>query len=435
MYFERLTITNARAIKRLELKLEPEECAGWHVLLGENGSGKTTVVRALSLTLMGILNAHASRQDWSSWTSSNSGVMTVELSLRRHKEDELPLGSRGHRFPSNAGMTMNPSMSGPSFSSSGSLADNGEEAQQPRHWLPGGGWFSASFGPFRRFSGGDPEQAKLYRSYPRLAPHLSALGEEAALSESLRWLPELMIEGSAGVDEDRQASARRTLEAVRDFLNSADLLSHGCRIQEVTTEQVFVVDGNGTRVPIDEMSDGYRSVLCLTLELLRLMFDNFGPEAGLIAIEGGKVHLPGVVTIDEVDAHLHPAWQARIGEWFVERFPQTQFLVTTHSPIICRSASRGSIWLLPSPGTGEEPYRVTGADYDQLVDGNILDAFATDLFGKNVSRSKRSRAKLLRLAKLNRKRLSDALDPEEEDELKALQRTMVSDPSGAARSE
>lgn len=433
MYVEGLTVTNARAIKRLELKFKPDECAGWHVLLGDNGSGKTTVVRALSLTLMGIYNAHASRQDWSNWTSGDSDGMSVDISLRCHKQDEL-LPSANPRNASRVGMHVGSSAGGPSFSYSGSLT-GGKDAPQPRHWLPGGGWFSASFGPFRRFSGGDPEQAKLYRSYPRLAPHLSALGEETALSESLRWLPELTIEGSAGADQDRQSSARRTLEAVQNFLNGADLLPHGCRIHEVTTEQVFVVDGNGTRVSIDEMSDGYRSVLCLTLELLRLMFDNLGTEVGLMAIRGGKVHLCGVVAIDEVDAHLHPAWQARIGEWFVERFPETQFLVTTHSPIICRSASRGSIWLLPGPGTGEEPYRVTGADYDKLVDGNILDAFATDLFGKNVSRSDRSRAKLLRLAKLNRKRLSDALDPEEEAELKALQRTMVSDPSGAARSE
>ena len=46
----------------------------------------------------------------------------------------------------------------------------------------------------------------------------------------------------------------------------------------------------------------------------------------------GTVTLPGVVAIDEVDAHLHPAWQQRIGDWFVERFPVTQFFVTTHSP-------------------------------------------------------------------------------------------------------
>ena len=68
--------------------------------------------------------------------------------------------------------------------------------------------------------------------------------------------------------------------------------------------------------------------------------------------------LLGVAAIDEIDAHLHPAWQQRIGDWFVEHFPETQFFVTTHSPIICRAARRGSVWLLPVPGSDEQPRRI-----------------------------------------------------------------------------
>ena len=108
------------------------------------------------------------------------------------------------------------------------------------------------------------------------------------------------------------------------------------------------------------MSDGYRSILSLTLELIRLMFSTFDTRAALDAINttAGTIALPGVVAIDEIDAHLHPAWQQRIGDWFVEYFPETQFFVTTHSPIICRAARRGSVWLLPVPGSDEQPRRI-----------------------------------------------------------------------------
>ena len=73
---------------------------------------------------------------------------------------------------------------------------------------------------------------------------------------------------------------------------------------------------------------------------MRLMFWAFGTDTVLDGIDtdSGTIALPGVVTIDEIDAHLHPAWQQRIGDWFVARFPEMQFLVTTHSPIICRAA-------------------------------------------------------------------------------------------------
>ena len=50
---------------------------------------------------------------------------------------------------------------------------------------------------------------------------------------------------------------------------------------------------------------------------------------------------PGVVLIDEVDAHLHPTWQRRIGLWFREHFPKLQFIVSTHSPLICQAATVG----------------------------------------------------------------------------------------------
>ena len=46
----------------------------------------------------------------------------------------------------------------------------------------------------------------------------------------------------------------------------------------------------------------------------------------------------GVILIDEIDAHLHPAWQKRIGFWLKAHFPNIQFIVTTHSPFICQAA-------------------------------------------------------------------------------------------------
>ena len=139
-----------------------------------------------------------------------------------------------------------------------------------------------------------------------------------------------------------------------------------------------------------------------------------------------------MVAIDEIDAHLHPAWQQRIGDWFVEHFPKTQFFVTTHSPIICRAARRGSVWLLPVPGSDEHPRRIKGQELDRLISGNILDAYGTDLFGEDVTRSEHSKERLERLARLNRKRLKAPLSSDEQSDLERLRASMPSASSNTA---
>ena len=74
-----------------------------------------------------------------------------------------------------------------------------------------------------------------------------------------------------------------------------------------------------------------------------------------------------------------------------------QFLVTTHSPIFCRAARHDSVWALPAPDSDEEPRRIIGTELDRLVDGNVLDAYATELFGEEVTRSEQSKEKPLYL--------------------------------------
>ena len=166
----------------------------------------------------------------------------------------------------------------------------------------------------------------------------------------------------------------------------------------------------------------------MTFELLRGMVVAYGHTAFLDALDAkaGTVNLPGVVAIDEIDAHMHPAWQRRIGDWLVERFPMVQFFVTTHSPIICRSAVRGSIWRLPTPGTEEVAHQIEGQDRDRLINGSILDAFDTEYFGENVTRSDASLRMMKELAKLNMKRRRGRLSTDEERQLRKLQSVLPS---------
>ncbi|WP_437761125.1 AAA family ATPase [Sorangium sp. So ce281] len=167
----------------------------------------------------------------------------------------------------------------------------------------------------------------------------------------------------------------------------------------------------------------------MTFELIRQLAATYGGDAIFDAKDPTKIIVPGVVLIDEIDAHLHPTWQRRVGRWFREHFPRIQFIVTTHSPLICQAAKPGSVFRLPRPGSEEKAGMVTGTELDRLLYGNVLDAYGTGAFGDVVTRSPEALELLERLATLNQKELAEGLSAKEKKEQRKL-RTMLPTAAG-----
>jgi predicted ATP-binding protein involved in virulence len=94
----------------------------------------------------------------------------------------------------------------------------------------------------------------------------------------------------------------------------------------------FVVDWKegDHYIPLDlnQLSDGYRTTLALVADLARRMVEANPPGSGI----DDPLNTEAIVLIDEVDLHLHPAWQQHILAQLQETFPKSQFIVTTHSP-------------------------------------------------------------------------------------------------------
>lgn len=404
--------------------------AGWHVVLGSNGAGKSSVVRSLALLCMGEKEAYAARQDFSRWLKLGSDKARIGGTFSFDREYDTISGGG---YPSPKPVTAQALIEEDEFfNDSATITYSGERVHRTI-WGSGAGWFSASFGPFRRFTGGDRMYDRLFVSNRRLAPHLTALGEDVALTEALTWLTSLHIQ-SLQDDKNKAGSsqAKEILGLVTKFINNNEFLPHGAQIFDVTNERVIVRDGNENYVNLESLSDGYRSALSLVFELVRQMFELYGTDVVLkkLRLDHTSINLPGVVAIDEIDAHLHPTWQHQIGRWLTTFFPLVQFIVTTHSPIICRAIAKddgrlaGSIWQLPAPGSGGVAQRVRGVEFDQLVFGDVLDAFSTELFGSHITRSDIGGEMIERLAELNIKARQQSLTSEEANERKRLRQIL-----------
>ena len=114
------------------------------------------------------------------------------------------------------------------------------------------------------------------------------------------------------------------------------------------------------------MSDGERGVLALVLDLTRRLVQA-NPEMDNPAAEA-----EAVVLIDEIDLHLHPAWQRLIVHKLTSTFPRCQFIATTHSPQVIGEVEHDRIHIM----TDEEVYSPThsfGVDSSRVLD-EIMDA-------------------------------------------------------------
>ncbi len=91
---------------------------------------------------------------------------------------------------------------------------------------------------------------------------------------------------------------------------------------------------------LHSMSDGYRNTLSLVADIAYRMA-TLNP-----ALLDHVLETPGIIMIDEVDLHLHPLWQARILRDLRSTFPNVQFIVTTHAPVVVASVSRRHLRIL-----------------------------------------------------------------------------------------
>jgi hypothetical protein len=96
-------------------------------------------------------------------------------------------------------------------------------------------------------------------------------------------------------------------------------------------------------VPLKSLSLGYKTVIAWTVDLAARLIDRYPQSKDPLAE-------PAVVLVDEIDLHLHPKWQRTIMSFLTQRFPNTQFIATAHSPLVVQAAGNANIVLLRREG-------------------------------------------------------------------------------------
>jgi len=221
---------------------------------------------------------------------------------------------------------------------------------------------------------------------------------------------------------ENKAAERDQLALLLEILCD-DLMPFQITVDRVDSDGLWLKDKNGVRLSWGEMSDGFRSALALLADIVRHLINAYGVDGLAEKGEDGKIRIKrsGVVLIDEVDAHLHPEWQRLIGFWLKKHFPKIQFLVTTHSPIICQAADDNGLFVLPEPGSNIQPRPLTEEEYTKVISSRPDTILLTPAFGLQNTRSPRAVEGRADLAKLQAKqRAGGTLTAEERDKAAQL---------------
>lgn len=296
-YIRRVTIRNFRTIENLTIDV-PQTLAGsastgqgWKVVLGENSSGKSTVLKAIALVLIG-----------------QTGVNELNLNpldvLRRWKK---PNGSVGRASKGHVKLELlNGEVNWIEFDRKAIRFGNG-----------GGGML----GPIRAFG-------------------------------SMRLLPESeATEGpliSKNTDVQNLFNPRQSLINAERYLISLDqpgfdafakalkaLLGLKPENDIERREQRIYFHLNNAPIRLDELSDGYQSMVALAVDFMSSIPNVYEME-----------YAEGIVLLDELGMHLHPRWRMDFVRRFRDCFRRVQVIGTTHEPLCLLGLGQDEVMLL-----------------------------------------------------------------------------------------
>ena len=315
MFLKRLALTNIRSIERLEMSFETagNPIRKWTFILGENGTGKSSILRAIALLVAGseALPELLVRPD--SWIrlGCSECVMEAELVTAEGEERHIALRwGRGQHIRT-------------------IFEQNKESMDRLDAALCHGNrnYCTIGYGVSRRCV--DSRSVNMFREVfanPRAQCVATLFSSDAVLNPLYTWAMDM---------EYRRSKAG--LETVRQAL--ADLLP-GVTLSRLDREnRVLLFSTQDGELPLDQLSDGYQNMAAWCGDLLYHITTTYGDYKRPLAVRG-------LLLIDEIDLHLHPVWQRVLKNFLDSKLPHFQILATTHSPLTAQQAGEGELYFL-----------------------------------------------------------------------------------------
>lgn len=359
MYIQSLEIENLRTFETAQIRFnvprdeapsDPTELPNVNLLLGDNGSGKTTVLRAAALAALGPV------------LTSGSGFVPFSLVRRirkrqlhqaRVKAEILLHEQDGHTGTQRIETVINPTRG---------WVDRFEPKEPPGWAEPmweekSPAFLMVGYGASRRV---DPNAgfSEELRSKSRALRYsrVAGLFEEAVTMVPLSsWLPRFRTENPGRHSQ--------VISLLNELLEPhAELLP-----EPVGEEYLFRI--GGADLPFPALSDGYRAYVGWIADLLYHVC--MGAPSGRKLIENR-----GVVLVDEVDLHLHPEWQQRAIPTLARALPNLQFVLTSHSPLVVGTLRRANVFVLEAE-VSDDVHRSRLRPSDEEVYGLSSDQILT----------------------------------------------------------
>lgn len=357
---ERIELKNIGPFERLELDLNPRLT----ILLGDNGVGKSTILKAIAVAVAGKdAEQYAGRFVRSGEFKGDILIKTTEGEYTT----EITRTSYGSEVKSK------PS---PPFADGNTLV--------------------LGFPPLRTVSWQQPKGPDLVegRARPMSNDVLPIITPDAdpRIKDLKDWIINMDYRRRA-----EGADASRVDALFSEFFDTLNVLLEGVTIKYKsisTDDKRIIIKTDDGEVPLEQLSQGTVSVLGWIGVLMQRLFEVYSE------IERPRDQY-ALVLMDELDAHMHPEWQQVMVHKILTLFPNVQFIVTTHSPFIVAGREADQIIRLRRD---EESRKVVVERPDVHTKGmGVASILTSYLFSLDTYLDPRSEERLFRKRKLTAK--------------------------------